>query len=92
MDRVDLIAPVVKAWGNGAIVALERIPSSDHKPSYDTLLKYTKEVNSVIRKYEEQNNVKINTKISDQHRDNVMYDERIGCYRSIDYGIAKRSY
>ena len=92
MDRVDLIAPVVKAWGNGAIVALERIPKSDHKPSYDTLLKYTKEVNSVIRKYEEQNNVKINTKISDQHRDNVMYDERIGCYRSIDYGIAKRSY
>ena len=92
MDRVDLIAPVVKAWGNGAIVALERIPNNGHKPSYDALLKYTKEVNSVIKKYEEKNNVKINTKISDQHRDNVMYDERIGSYRSIDYGIAKRTY
>lgn len=91
MDRVDLIAPVVKAWGNGAVVALERIPSSKNKPSYDALLKYTKDVNSVIRKYEEKNNVKINTKISDQHRDNVMYDERLGCYRSIDYGIAKRT-
>ncbi len=92
MNRVDLIAPVVKAWGNGAVVALERIPNNGKKPTYDILLKYTKDVNDVIKRYEEKKGVKINTKITDQHRDNVMFDDRIGCYRSIDYGIAKRSY
>ena len=92
MKRTDLIAPVVKAWGNSAVIALERIPNNGTKPSYDQLLKYTKEVNDVIKQYEEKNNVKINTKITDQHRDNVMYDERTGTFRSIDYGIAKRSY
>lgn len=90
MDRVDLIAPIVRTWKNDAVVAMECV-QSEGKPSYAKLLEYTKDVNEVIKAYEKENNVKINTKISDQHKDNVKYDIVHGVYRSIDYGIAKRS-
>lgn len=90
MDRVDLIAPIVRTWKNDAVVAMECVKSQG-KPSYANLLAYTKDVNDVIKEYEKKNNVKINTKISDQHKDNVKYDIVHGVYRSIDYGIAKRS-
>ena len=89
MDRVDLIAPIVRTWKNGTIVAMEAVKSKG-TPSYAAILNYSKEVNSIIKDYEAKSGKKLNIKISDQHKDNVMYDTHYGCYRSIDYGIGKR--
>ena len=91
MDRVDLIAPVIKHFNSRAIIAMERI-DSDKKPSYATCLTYTNNCNNAIKKYEKDHNVHFNIKIADQHIDNVKYDENNKCYRSIDYGIATRSF
>jgi soluble cytochrome b562 len=91
MGRVDLIAPVVKHWNNDAIVVMERIHSSG-TPSYATCLAYTKRCNDAIMEYEKTHKVKLNIRIADQHKDNVMYDKKNKCYRSIDYGIATRAY
>jgi hypothetical protein len=91
MDRIDLIAPVVKHWNNDAIVVMERIHSSG-TPSYATCLAYTKRCNDAIMEYEKTHKVKLNIRIADQHKDNVMYDGENKCYRSIDYGIATRAY
>lgn len=91
MDRVDLIAPVVKHFNSDAIVVMERINSSS-QPSYAACLSYTKRCNDAIAEYEKTHKVKLNIRIADQHKDNVMYDKKHGCYRSIDYGIATRSY
>lgn len=91
MDRVDLIAPVVKHFNSDAIVVMERIISSS-QPSYTACLSYTKRCNDAIAEYEKTHKVKLNIRIADQHKDNVMYDKKHGCYRSIDYGIATRSY
>lgn len=90
MDRVDLIAPIVRTWKNESVVAMECV-QSDGKPSWLKIGEYTREVSQVIKDYEAKNKVRINTKISDQHKDNVKYDIKNGVYRSIDYGIAKRS-
>lgn len=90
MDRVDLIAPVVKSWERDTIVAMERIHSTGDV-SYPECGVYTKMVNSAISEYEQKHRVKLNIAISDQHKDNVKFDSINKCYRSIDYGIAKRS-
>lgn len=91
MDRVDLIAPVCKVWPANAIIAMERV-DNEEKPSYPALMSYTKRVNDVIEDYERSHNLHLNIDISDQHKDNIKYDKKYGCYRSIDYGIANRVY
>lgn len=91
MDRVDLIAPVVKTWDTESILAMERIMSVSDV-SLPECAMYTKSANDAIVEYEKKNNVKLNIKIADQHKDNVKFDTKNKCYRSIDYGIASRSY
>lgn len=91
MDRVDLIAPVVKTWEKDAIVVMERV-DNDATPSYPEVIAYTKRVNSAIAKYEKDHNLHLNIAIADQHKDNVKYDKVNKCFRSIDYGIANRAY
>lgn len=91
MDRVDLIAPVVKHWKNDTIVVMEKI-KGNAIPSYATCLTYAKRCNDAIANYEKTHNIKFNITIQDQHKDNVKYDENLKCFRSIDYGVATRSY
>lgn len=91
MDRIDLIAPVVKHWHNDAIVVMERI-NNDATPSYATCISYTNRCNAAIEEYEKAHKVNLNIRIADQHKDNVKYDKQNKCYRSIDYGIATRAY
>lgn len=91
MDRVDLIAPIVKTWEKNAIVAMEKVDNRS-APSYPEILAYTKRVNEAISKYEKEHKLHLNIAIADQHRDNVKYDKVNKCYRSIDYGIANRAY
>ena len=91
MDRVDLIAPVVKSFERDAIVVMERIDSKT-EPSYAAVLAYTKHVNDAIANYQKLHKIKLNIKMSDQHKDNVKYDSVNKCYRSIDYGVATRAY
>lgn len=91
MDRVDLIAPIIKHFNNDAIVVMECIHSKG-TPSYATCMSYTKRCNDAIAEYEKTHKEKLNIKIADQHKDNVKYDENNKCYRSIDYGIATRSF
>lgn len=90
MGRIDLIAPIVKTWDRDTIVAMERIHSTGNVSLIECGV-YTNNVNSVISEYEKEHNVKLNIKISDQHMDNVKFDSKNKCYRSIDYGIASRS-
>lgn len=91
MDRVDLIAPICKVWPANAIIAMECVDNPE-KPSYPAVLSYTTRVNDAIAEYEKAHNLHLNIDISDQHKDNVKYDKKYGCYRSIDYGIANRVY
>lgn len=91
MDRVDLIAPVVKTWEKNSIVVMEKIDNKT-APSYPEILAYTKRVNDAIAKYEKDHKIHLNIAIADQHKDNVKYDKVNKCYRSIDYGIANRAY
>lgn len=91
MDRCDLIAPVCKVWPADAIIAMECV-YNEEKPSYPAVLSYTKRVNDALADYEKRHNLHLNIDISDQHKDNVKYDKKYGCYRSIDYGIANRVY
>jgi hypothetical protein len=91
MDRVDLIAPVVKTRERDTIVVMERVHSNGDV-SYPECAMYTKSANDAIVEYEKKNNIKLNITIADQHKDNVKFDVNNKCYRSIDYGIASRSY
>lgn len=91
MDRVDLIAPIVKSFERDAIVVMERVDSKT-EPSYAAVLAYTKHVNDAIADYQKLHKIKLNIKMSDQHKDNVKYDSVNKCYRSIDYGVATRAY
>ena len=91
MGRVDLIAPVVKTFERDSIVVMERI-NNDSQPSYAAILAYTKHVNDAIDDYQKKHNIKLNIRMTDQHKDNVKYDTTNKCYRSIDYGIANRAY
>jgi hypothetical protein len=92
MDRIDLIAPVVKTFGDDMIIAMERIKGDSKRPSYQELLTFTARCNDSIKLYEKSTKQQLNIKISDQHKDNVMYDTRYGIFRSIDYGVETRVY
>ena len=91
MDRVDLIAPVIKYFNNETVVVMERIKGKG-TPSYAACLSYTKRCNDAIAEYEKSHKINLNIRIADQHKDNVKYDENNKCYRSIDYGIATRAF
>ena len=92
MDRIDLIAPVVRTFGDDMIIAMEKINSDGSRPSYKDLLAYTKHCNDSIKEYEKRTKQHLNIKISDQHKDNVLYDKKYGIFRSIDYGVETRTY
>lgn len=88
--RVDLIAPILRTWRHTSIVAMQRIKSQG-KPSYARLVAFSKDINNTVKKYEESSGKKLNVKITDLHKDNVMYDIENGVYRCIDYGITSRA-
>ena len=74
------------------IIAMERIKGDSKRPSYQELLTFTARCNDSIKLYEKSTKQQLNIKISDQHKDNVMYDTRYGIFRSIDYGVETRVY
>ena len=88
MDRIDLIAPVIKDFKNNAIVAMERV-HGNFDLSSKTLKEYSKKVNDVFSDYQKKHG-SLNIKVGSQHIGNVAYDNKYKVYRSIDYGVHYR--
>lgn len=87
MDRVDLIAPVIKSFADNGIIAMERV-KGNFDLSKSELAKYAENASEVLAEYQKKTgnrNVKLSK--SSQHIGNVAFDERLKVYRSIDYGI-----
>lgn len=89
MDRIDLIAPVIKDFKNNAIVAMERV-NGNFDLSTDVLKAYTKKANDALTEYQNKTGKKLNIKVGSQHIGNVAYDNKYKVYRSIDYGVHYR--
>lgn len=89
MDRIDLIAPVIKDFKNNAIVAMERV-NGNFDLSSDVLKAYTKKANDALTEYQNKTGKKLNIKVGSQHIGNVAYDNKYKVYRSIDYGVHYR--
>lgn len=89
MDRIDLIAPVIKDFKNNAIVAMERVNGNFDLPS-SVLKDFTKKANDALDEYQKKKGKNLNIKVGSQHIGNVAYDNKYKCYRSIDYGVHYR--
>lgn len=89
MDRIDLIAPVIKDFKNNAIVAMERVNGNFELPS-SVLKDFTKKANDALDEYQKKKGKNLNIKVGSQHIGNVAYDNKYKCYRSIDYGVHYR--
>ena len=89
MDRIDLIAPVIKDFKNNAIVAMERV-NGNFDLSSKVLKEYTKKANDALTEYQKRTGQKLNIKVGSQHIGNVAFDNKYKVYRSIDYGVHYR--
>lgn len=91
MDRVDLIAPVIKDFKNNAIIAMERV-DGNFDLSKTELTNYAKTASKALEDYQEKTGKKLNIKLSvaSQHIGNVAFDYKYNVYRSIDYGVHYR--
>jgi hypothetical protein len=90
MDRIDLIAPVLKEFKYNAIVPMERV-NGDFDLSSSVLKAYTEKANAALSDYQKKTGKAKNIKISSQHIGNVAYDYKYKVYRSIDYGVHYRT-
>lgn len=90
MGRVDLIAPILKAFENNAIVAMQKIKGDDQGNL--ECQKWAARANKAISDYEKQTGRHLNVEIGDQHAGNCKYDPDTKLVRSIDYGASKRVY
>ena len=91
MDRVDLIAPVIKDFKNNAIIAMERVDGK-FDLSKAELTNYAKTASKALEDYQKNTGKKLNIKLSvaSQHIGNVAFDYKYNVYRSIDYGVHYR--
>ena len=89
MDRIDLIAPVVKDFKNNALVCMERV-HGNFDLSSATLKEFTKKANDALEEYQKKKGKNLNIKMGSQHIGNVAYDNKHKVYRSIDYGVHYR--
>lgn len=89
MDRIDLIAPVIKDFRNNAIIAMERV-NGNFDLSSKVLKEYSKKANDALKEYQEKTGKKLNIKVGSQHIGNVAFDNKYKVYRSIDYGVHYR--
>lgn len=89
MDRIDLIAPVIKDFRNNAIVAMERV-NGNFDLSSKVLKEYSKKANDALKEYQQKTGKNLNIKVGSQHIGNVAFDNKYKVYRSIDYGVHYR--
>lgn len=92
MDRVDLIAPVVKTFKTNSIIAMERV-NGNFDLTKKELTDYADKACDALEEYQKKSGKSLGIKISrgSQHIGNVAYDKKYHTYRSIDYGIHYRS-
>lgn len=90
MNRIDLIAPVIKSWKTNSIIAMERI-KGDFDLSDSTCEAFAKDVDATLTEYQQRTGKKLNIKMGSQHVGNVVFDYKYNIYRSIDYGVHYRN-
>lgn len=90
MDRIDLIAPVLKDFKNGSIVAMERVHGNFDLSSAQCK-EFAKQADAALTEYQQRKGIKLNIKMGSQHVGNVAFDNKYKVYRSIDYGVHYRN-
>lgn len=90
MDRIDLIAPVLKEFKTNSIVAMERVDGNFNLSS-STCKKFAKKADEALTEYQKKTGKKLNIQMGSQHVGNVAYDYKYKVYRSIDYGVHYRN-
>lgn len=90
MDRIDLIAPVLKDFKNNALVAMERV-EGNFDLSSSTCKEFAKKADQALTEYQKKTGKKLNIKMGSQHVGNVAFDYKYKVYRSIDYGVHYRN-
>lgn len=90
MDRIDLIAPVLKEFKTNSIVAMERV-KGNFDLSSATCKEFAKKADEALTEYQKKTGKKLNIKMGSQHVGNVAFDYKYKVYRSIDYGVHYRN-
>lgn len=90
MDRIDLIAPVLKEFKNNSLVAMERVEGNFNLSSA-TCKEFAKKADEALTEYQQRTGKKLNIKMGSQHVGNVAFDYKYKVYRSIDYGVHYRN-